>query len=191
MPRMASAPHALLDAIAGALAHNLGASMQEIADSAGVSRTTLHRTFANRQALTEALAEHALAESNRVFDEAGIDDRPVAEAFEHLSASVIPLAVAYCLLWAEPPISQTPALAEAVEVQDDRFERFFARGQAEGYFRADLAPRWLVYSIGSQAMAAWFAVRAGFVGAREAPRLFRSTVLSGVVADTSDTGSRP
>lgn len=180
----------LLDAIAGALANNLSASMQEIADSAGISRTTLHRAYANRQALTEAVAQHALTECDRVFDEAGIDDRPALEAFDLLSASVVPLAIAYCLLWAEPPISQTPELAQAVELQDDRFERYFARGQAEGCFRADLAPRWLVYSVGSQAMAAWFAIRAGFVGVREAPRLFRSTVLTGVAAKPTDAAGR-
>lgn len=170
----------LLNAVSAALAANLGASTQEIAAAAGISRATLHRAFSSREKLVDTVAAHAVREGKRIFDEAGIDDRPAAEAFERLSASVVPLAIAYSLLWSEPAISQTVRLHAEAERLDDRFERYFERGQAEGVFRTDLAPRWLAYSAGAQAIAAWWSIGDGYVGAREGPKLFRRTLLAGI-----------
>ncbi len=178
---MPSAPSPrLLDAVSAALAANLGASTQEIAAAAGISRATLHRAFASREKLVDTVAAHAVREAERIFDEAGIDEGPAAEAFERLSESVVPLAIAYSLLWSEPAISQTVRLHAEAERLDDRFERFFERGQDEGVFRADVAPRWLAYSAGAQAVAAWWSITDGHVGEREGPKLFRRTLLSGI-----------
>lgn len=173
----------MLDAVAATLAGNLGASMQEVAAAAGVSRATLHRAFASRENLLDTVAAHAVSEAQRIFDEAGIDDRPAQEAFDRLSTMIVPLAIAFRLLWSEPAISQTVQLHAEADRLDDRFESFFARGQAEGAFRRDLAPRWLAYTVGSQALAAWWSIVDGYVGEREGPRLFRETLLAGIACD--------
>lgn len=170
----------LFDTVARVLAREPGSSMQEIATAAGVSRTTLHRAFGDREALVERVSAHVLADCARVFDEAGIDDAPVLEAFERLLDSALPLAKAYALLFAEPHVYRVSTLVEEIRTQDERFERYFARGQAAGAFRPDLPPRWLVYSVGSQLTALWWAIDDGFVGTREAPRLIRATVLGGI-----------
>lgn len=175
----------LLEAVATALAGNLGASMQELADEAGVGRTTLHRRFPSRQALTDAVARHALDEADRIMTACGMDDRPVAEVLDRLAAEVLPLALTYALLWAEPPITERTPLEAEVDLLDDRFERFAARAQADGNLRPDVPARWVVYSLGSQALAVWWAVRAGFVGPREAERLFADTALDGLRGPTA------
>lgn len=170
----------LLPAVASALADNLGASLQEIADAAGVGRTTLHRHFPTRQLLTDAVAQHALRECERVMDACGFDDLAVPDVLDRLSREVLSLAVAYALIYAEPPITNLTDLQAEAAVQDNRFECFAARGQAEGHFRTDVPSRWIVYSIGSQAMAVGFAVRAGFIATRDVERLFLTTVLGGL-----------
>lgn len=174
----------LLTAVATALAGNLGASMQEIADEAGIGRTTLHRRFPSRQTLTDAVARHALDEADRIMSACGMDDRPAPEVLDRLAAEVLPLALTYALLWAEPPITERTPLEAEVEQLDDRFERFAARGQVDGHLRPDVPARWIVYSLGSQALAVWWAVRAGFVGVREAERLFADTALDGLRGPT-------
>jgi len=172
----------LFDTVARVLAREPGSSLQEIATAAGVSRTTLHRVFGDRDALVERVSEHVLAGCARAFDAAGIDDAPVLEAFDRLIESPLPLAKAYALLFSEPDVYRITRLVEEIRAQDERFERYFARGQAAGAFRPDLPPRWLVYSVGSQLTALWWAVDDGFVGTRDAPRLIRATVLGGIVA---------
>lgn len=177
---MASDRNDLIDAAAGAIARDPAMSMQEIAAAIGVSRTTLHRAFSTREALGEAVTEWALEECARHFDAAGIDDAPVLEAFERIAAAVAPVAMAHTFLFSEHQVYRVPRLAKAIEAQDERFERYFARGQAEGVFRAELPPRWLVFSVGAQFVAIWWAIQDGFVASREAPRLLRATVLGGL-----------
>lgn len=170
----------LYDAIARVLARQPGSSMQEIATAAGISRTTLHRAFGDRETLIERLSSSVLADCERLFDAAGIDDAPVLEALDRLLDSTLAFAKAYALLFTEPYVYRLPRLLEEIRAQDERFERFFARGQAAGAFRPDLPARWLVYSVGAQLEAVWWAIEDGHLGPREAPRLLRSTILGGI-----------
>lgn len=177
----------LYDAVGRVLARAPGSSMQEIATAAGVSRTTLHRAFGDRETLVERVSAHGLAECERLFDVAGIDDAPVLEALDRLLDSALVFAKAYALLFAEPYVYRVPRLVEEIKTQDERLGRFFARGQTDGVFRPDLPSRWLAYSVGAQLEAVWWAIEDGHIGSREAPRLLRATVLGGIAAHaTSD-----
>ncbi|MDQ2700054.1 MAG: TetR/AcrR family transcriptional regulator [Actinomycetota bacterium] len=168
--------------VANTLTSNHGASTGEIAAAANVSRATLHRVFGNRDELQAAVYGWLLTRCDEVLDSAGIDDGPVLEAFDRLAEDSYPLAQSWWLLIASPSLEKIPAIAERIEAQDQRFERFFVRGQEEGVFRPDLPPRWLAYSMGSQAMSAWFLVDDGFAGARDVPRLVRAATLEGIQA---------
>ncbi len=172
----------LLEAAATVLGKDSGASMQQIAAAAGIGRTTLHRAFATREELVEAVSERALEQCRRHFDRARIDDAPVLEAFDDLLGDVVALARGYNLLLSEPHVYRVERLVDEIERLDARFERFFARGQATGVFRSDLSARWLVYSVGSQFVAVWWAIQDGYVGTKDAPRILRATVLEGMLA---------
>lgn len=170
----------LLEAAANVLAKDFGASMQAIATGAGVGRTTLHRAFPSREALVEAVSERVLAECDAVFDEARIDDAPPADAFARLIDAAARLSRGYVLILGEPHVYRVPRLVDEIERQDARVERMVVRGQADGTFRADLPPRWIVYAFGSQLVALWWAVEEGYVGPRDAPRVLRATLLDGI-----------
>lgn len=181
----------LYDAVAQAIARQPGSSMQEIASAAGVSRTTLHRAFGDRETLVERITARALEECERIFDEAGIDDAPVLDALERLLDATLAFARAYVLLFVEPHVYRVPRLVEQIQAQDERLGRYFERGQAAGVFRPDLPPRWLAYSVGGQFEAMWWATADGHVGQRDARRLLRATVLGGIAvrAGTDDPNS--
>jgi TetR/AcrR family transcriptional regulator, mexCD-oprJ operon repressor len=171
---------ALLDAVARTLAREPGASMQQIAAASGVSRTTLHRAFGDRDTLVERASAHVLAQIEELFDAAGIDDAPVPDAFDRLLDAALPFGRACALLFSEPVVYRVPLLVERIRAQDERLARFLGRGQTDGVFRPDLPPRWLAFSVTAQLEAAWWAVEEGHVGGRGAPRLLRATILDGL-----------
>lgn len=171
----------LAESVARVIGENPGASMAEIARAAGVSRTTLHRAYGDRQSMVEIVAAKVLADCSELFDRAGIDSAAPEEAFVALTDSVVTLGLAYTVLFGEPQVYRTPGLVKQIEAQDDRLERFFARGQESGYFRADVSPRWLWITVGSLAVGVGYAIQEGHVGAREAPRLTRETLGAGIL----------
>ncbi|MFI6390185.1 TetR/AcrR family transcriptional regulator [Nonomuraea sp. NPDC050547] len=170
----------LLRKVATALANDLSVPLGDLAARAGVGRTTLHRAFPTREILQRDVARFAVAEVARIYDRIGLDDDPVEAVLEKMGDEVLDLAVAFTLLWAEPPITALADLHAEAETQDERFARFAARGQAEGSFRKDVPDGWIGYSIGAQALALFYAVRSGFVGGRAVKRLFVTTVMGGV-----------
>ncbi|WP_210495425.1 TetR family transcriptional regulator [Patulibacter sp. SYSU D01012] len=182
-------PDLVLEAIAAELSRRPAASMQELAAAAGIGRTTLHRRFATRFDLVRAVAAHALGEADRIFDAVGLDDAPPAAALDRLADEVMGLALAYALLFADATLEADAGLAAEVERQDARLERFVARAQRDGVLRADLPARWIVFSLGAQASALWWAVRDEHLGRRQAPALFRTTVLDGLAARAAGGGS--
>ena len=64
--------HAILEAAEQVLSADPAASMEQIAEQAGVARTTVHRRFATREALIEALAASAV----RQIEQAVAASRP-------------------------------------------------------------------------------------------------------------------
>jgi TetR/AcrR family transcriptional regulator, mexCD-oprJ operon repressor len=173
----------IVEAAADVLAKDFGASMQEIAAAVGIGRTTLHRAFPSREALVEAACDHVLAACARTFDEARIDDAPPAEALDRLVESAVALSRGYVLVFGEPHVYRVPRLVDEIEAQDARVQRMVERGQADGTFRPELPPRWIVYSFGSQLVGLWWAVQEGYVGERDAPRVLRATLAGGITPD--------
>ena len=65
---------AVLDAAAAVYARDRSASMQQIAASAGISRTTLVRHFPTREDLVVALIDRVLNDATAVLDQAKLED---------------------------------------------------------------------------------------------------------------------
>jgi AcrR family transcriptional regulator len=80
---------AILDAADRVLAENPAATLQQIADAAGVARTTVHRRFASREALLDALVQDMLEQMEAVIDDSRPDTAPPLVALHELSAGYI------------------------------------------------------------------------------------------------------
>src|SRR5918997_5589507 len=100
----------MLDTLTAHLAAHPAASMDELAAAAGVSRATLFRRFASREALVIAAAEEALGRYVAVIDEARPEDGPALEALTRVASGIASLAPTHGLLALQP-------LAEAVEAE--------------------------------------------------------------------------
>ncbi|MFI9386884.1 TetR/AcrR family transcriptional regulator [Kutzneria sp. NPDC052558] len=80
---------AILDAADRVLARDPAATLQQIADEAGVARTTVHRRFASREALLEALGQDMLEQMEAVIDDSRPETAPPLVALHEMSAGYI------------------------------------------------------------------------------------------------------
>lgn len=85
----------ILDAAEQVLSDDPSASLEQIAEAAKVARTTVHRRFANRQALLDALAESAQRQLSEAIDDAFPESAPVAVVLHRVTANVIRVKDAY------------------------------------------------------------------------------------------------
>lgn len=80
---------AILEAAERVLADDPGASLEQIAEEAGLARTTVHRRFANRQALIDALAVSAKQQLAEAIEAARPDSAPALVALYRVTANVL------------------------------------------------------------------------------------------------------
>ncbi|MER6624018.1 MULTISPECIES: TetR/AcrR family transcriptional regulator [unclassified Streptomyces] len=107
---------AILESAERVLAEEPGASMEQIAAAAGVARTTIHRRFANRQALIEALASSAARQLARAVDDGRPDTAPPLVAMHRITANVLQVksAWAFALELPADPDSEAAALHQDI-----------------------------------------------------------------------------
>ncbi|WP_422641183.1 TetR/AcrR family transcriptional regulator, partial [Streptomyces glaucescens] len=107
---------AILEAAERVLAEDPGASMEQIAAAAGVARTTIHRRFANRQALIEALASSAARQLARAVDDGRPDTAPPLVAMHRITANVLQVksAWAFALELPADPDSEAAVLHQDI-----------------------------------------------------------------------------
>ncbi|MEU8882501.1 TetR/AcrR family transcriptional regulator [Streptomyces hydrogenans] len=130
---------AILEAAERVLAVDPGASMEQIAAAAGVARTTIHRRFANRQALIEALATSAARQLAQAVDDGRPDTAPPLVAMHRITANVLQVkgAWTFALSLGDDPDSEAAALQLDIA---RRCVAVLARAQADGLIdeKADL-----------------------------------------------------
>lgn len=144
---MSDTEHSLLRSLALALSENPGATLQELAKAAGVSRATLYRFAATREQLLETVEQHVLQVMTRILDTAGLESRPPLEALRLLTANYIAEKelCAFMITRFDPLIkvnSSNPVPDECLE-HEQRMDHFFQQGQAAGVFRPNVPYRWL------------------------------------------------
>ena len=86
---------AILEAAERVLTEDAGASMEQIAEAAGLTRTTVHRRFANRQSVLEALARFAKQQLIDAIEEAPPDSAPALVALDRATANVLRVKITW------------------------------------------------------------------------------------------------
>jgi len=111
------------------------ASMNEVAEAAGVARATVYRYFPNREALLDELAQTAVRDVDMRLASARIDAVPPEEGVARAVRALVDVGNLFVVLARERPRSGA-----------DRFERglveplrqLLERGQASGDIRDDI-----------------------------------------------------
>ncbi|WP_431041298.1 TetR/AcrR family transcriptional regulator [Streptomyces sp. P1-3] len=155
------------------------ASMDEIARAAGISRATLHRHFAGRDALIRAVEELGIEQFEGALDAARLDEGDAIDALRRLVAAVRPVSGVLAFLYTENQLFEGEEINEGWARLDARVGALFRRGQEEGVLRIDLTPAWLTEALyGLIAAAAW-AVHDGRLAARDMDYMLVELLLGG------------
>lgn len=167
--RPMSSDEVFVDAVAVAAARHLAlapaASMQELAQAAGISRATLFRRFPSRAALIAELCQAAAQAYVRAVDEAAPEKGTPTQALARVVESLGRLVSVVGLLGLQPLGEHVEASLLAQTAQtEEKLRRLVRRGQESGQFRVEVDPEWFL------AMLMWL-----MVGAADSVRLGRLT----------------
>jgi AcrR family transcriptional regulator len=88
----------ILEAAENVLADDANASLEKIADAAGLARATVHRRFASRKVLIDALSERFNDRYRHGIDQARVGTAPPLVALHRLTESAFELKVNYRLV---------------------------------------------------------------------------------------------
>ncbi|MFJ1973576.1 TetR/AcrR family transcriptional regulator [Streptomyces sp. NPDC087903] len=157
------------------------ATMDEVAKAAGISRATLHRHFAGRDALVRALESLGIAECEAAVAAARLDDGPAQEALRRFLKELEPAAGLLAFLYTENQLFEGEEQNEGWARLDTRISDLFRRGQTSGEFRIDLTPAWLTEALyGLMASGAW-AVAEGRVARKDFTDMIAELLLGGAL----------
>lgn len=165
------------------------ASMGQIATAAGISRATLHRTFATREDLIKFLGRMSLESWRDALDAAGIeaaghggDAGEITHAMRRLCGELIRDADEYGFILTDPTAERDEELVSEAELLQNRELRFYAAAQEAGVLRADLPVAWIVNAVFGLLVGLRDGLRRGDIAVRDAERLLRETLFNGISA---------
>ncbi|MHA3024237.1 TetR/AcrR family transcriptional regulator [Mycobacterium sp. BMJ-28] len=133
---------AILEAAERVLAEDANASMERIAEAAGLTRITVHRRFANRQALLEALSVSAMQQLLEAIEEGRPNSAPALIALYRVTANVLRVKSAWRFTLTHHT-SLSDAAATIWADIDAHTVELLARAQREGLLADSADLGWL------------------------------------------------
>jgi len=180
-PIRLSTRDAIIEASFVLFSHNIGASLSEVAERAGVGRATLHRYFANRDELLRALALLAIEEMDAAADAASADAKSYGEALREMLYALIPLGDRHGFL-AREPLEADPVLAKEFERLNQEMNELVEAAKGEGLFDAAIPTSWISQVFDSLLFTAWESVKLGKTTSAQAADFAWLTLTQGLGA---------
>jgi len=168
----------LLDAVITQVMKHPRATLAELAEAAGVGRTTLFNAYATRRGLIRACGVRALTlvvERVEAIDTAA-DDGGLAALVEAL----IPLGSQLDFIWRTPALDDDEDLAPLGARYKQGLDRVVSAARQRGTIRSDVPDWWAVQMVESVVYVAWQKVDDGHLAPRSAPGLATDSLLQGV-----------
>jgi AcrR family transcriptional regulator len=179
---------AILTASRTLLGQQPDASMEELANAAGVTRQTVYAHFASRDALIAALIDAAGAETVEAIDAARLDTDPPVTALRKYLDIGWQLIRRYPYLLTTALARTPPGSAAAHTAGTTQLEGIIRRGQRTGDFDPALSAGWLAIAIIGLGHTAADQVAARHLTPDQAYTVFSESALRlcGVASKTDD-----
>lgn len=152
---------AILDAAVSVLAHDQAAPLAQVATAAGVSRTTLHRHFADRAELLAAAIAYANDVIAAAITNADISHGDAREALRRLVAGLIEAGDHIVFLFYSYATDEDQDDAKRGDAGDQAVIDLIRRGQSEGVITGDLDAKWIENALWSLIFAGCEDTRSG------------------------------
>jgi AcrR family transcriptional regulator len=179
-PRRGARP-SLLDVAAEVLVADPAASLAEVAEAAGIGRTTLHKHYATRDDLLCAVGHRAIDLWEQAVAGAGGSDDPDG-GLRGLVAAMIPIGPQLAFLWRTPAFDHLSELGERWLAVEPRCLAVLKRAQDLGCLTAGVPDWWLLQMLYSVVYVTAESVRSGQLAPLDAPGLALGTFLHGLGA---------
>lgn len=170
------------------LARNPGASLDQIAVTAEVSRITVFRYFSNRQQLMYALNQ----EANRVFFEIMepimTANLPAELKLRTLVETLIPYGSTFRFLLYEPYRSDDPRMERLLQDYKNSLHTMVHTLAAEGLLDSRTPTWWATRQLDTLLWIAWDSIDQGDLAPKAAPELILQTFYHGI---GTQGGSKP
>jgi AcrR family transcriptional regulator len=167
----------LLDIATDVLTADPTASLAEVAEAAGIGRTTLHKHYPTREDLLRAVGHRVID----LFDAAveAVDDGPDG-GLRDLIAAMVPIGSQLTFLWRNTFFDTEPAIDQRWIDTQQRAAAVLNRSRAHGVLDPQTPDWWLLETLYSLIYVAALSVGAGRLAPLDAPDLVLKTFLRGV-----------
>jgi len=169
----------IVEAAATVWAADPSATLDVVAQRAGVGRATLHRHFPSRAALIRTAALEGIAALAAALDAAALGQRRPAEALDALINILVPFGDRLHFLLVTGELIDDPDLAAAEAAVNASIRQLLDAAAAAGVLRNDLPAAWRFRALEALLYAAWTAVAVGEIARLDAPELVRDTFRRG------------
>src|SRR3954470_11493664 len=169
----------IIDAALEALASDPDVSMAEIARRAGVVRATVYMHFPTREALLDAVMEHATGQVADAIREAEPDRGEPKEALERvILATWKQLSEFHSVLQINMNRLSAQELRRRHLPMTTQFIPLLERGQAQGVFRDDVSATWLIAVVRAIVHVASTELQAGRLAQVDVERTMLTTAFA-------------
>jgi AcrR family transcriptional regulator len=198
-PRRGTRPP-LLDVAAEVLVADPAASLAEVAEAAGIGRTTLHKHYATRDDLLRAVGHRAIDRWEAALDQVAAleaaaletgalaagglaaEDGPPGVGLAAIITAMVPIGSQLGFLWRTPALGRDRDLGDRLAVTEQRTLAVLRRAQDQGVLAAGTPDWWLLDTFYSLIYMAAESVADGKLAPNDAPGLVTDTLLRGIGA---------
>ena len=176
-PVLRRAARPLLDVAATVLVSDPAASLAEVAEAAGIGRTTLHKHYATRDDLVRAVGHRAIDLWEQAVSTVTGDD---GSGLRELIAAMIPNGPQLAFLWRTPAFDHDDEIKARWTAAEERCLAVLKQAQARGVLSVSAPDWWLRQAFYALIYTAAESVQAGRLAPRDAPALVLNTFLHGI-----------